>query len=82
MEFSEIIPLPKLHVQYKEDFDQSFSNDEELLENAFSYGPFHEEEFSVWAIGEETFQRATRLTVSAYRACTRPRSFARSYKKD
>jgi hypothetical protein len=45
MEFSKLIPLPELHDEYKESFDQTFSNDEDLLKDAFSYGPFHEEEF-------------------------------------
>jgi hypothetical protein len=45
MEFSKIIPLSKLHEETKIDSDQSFPNDVELLQDAFSHGAFHNEKF-------------------------------------
>jgi hypothetical protein len=45
MEFSRLLPLGQLRSEYKEDFDQTFSDDESLLQDAFSYGHYHEEEF-------------------------------------
>jgi hypothetical protein len=45
MEFSKLLPLPELHAHYKEDFDQTFATDNDLLEDAFTHGAFHEEEF-------------------------------------
>jgi hypothetical protein len=45
MEFSKLMPLPELHAHCKEYFEQIFDNDDDLLEDAFSHGLYHEEEF-------------------------------------
>jgi hypothetical protein len=45
MEFSKLMPLRELHAHCKESSEQTFENDDDVLENAFTYGVFHEEEF-------------------------------------
>jgi hypothetical protein len=52
MEFSKLSSLQELRSKYKEDFSQTFSSDEQMLEDAFSHGPYHEEEFRFELLGE------------------------------
>jgi hypothetical protein len=51
MELSKLLSLQELRAEY-EDFPQKFSTDEEMLEDAFGYGQYHEEEFRFERLGE------------------------------
>jgi hypothetical protein len=52
MEFSKLSSLDELHSEYKEHNAQMFPNDEQVLGDAFSYGPYHEEEFRFELLSE------------------------------
>ena len=45
MKFSKLMSLPELHDHYKEYTEKTFADDRGVLEDAFTHGPFHEEEF-------------------------------------
>jgi hypothetical protein len=45
MKFSKLMSLPELHDHYKEYSEKTFADDSGVLEDAFTHGPFHEEEF-------------------------------------
>jgi len=45
MKFSKLMSLPELHEHYKEYSEKTFADDSGVLEDAFTHGPFHEEQF-------------------------------------
>jgi len=45
MKFSKLMSLPELHDHYKEYSEKTFADDSGVLEDAFTHGPFHEEQF-------------------------------------
>jgi hypothetical protein len=58
MEFSELMTRGELSKFYKETFDQTFSpDDDELLLDAFRYGPYHEEGFFFELLAQKLSER-------------------------